>query len=953
MTPRIIVRHGIGALASVLLLFLTAFPLAAQNTGQVSGRITNATTGEPLTGAQIVVAGTQMGTMANPQGRYLILGVPVGTHTIEVTRLGYAVQSTQITVTAGEVVVADFELRTQAIALDEMVVTGTAGSARRREIGNTVGVITADDLEAQPISSVTDVLQGRTAGLTITSMGGAPGTGSEIMLRGVNTLGGPSGNRPLIYVDGIRLEQGFHNYADEAQNSASMFDDLDPNSIERIEIIKGAAATTLYGTEAAGGVIQVFTKSGGGGAAQWTFTTSQGFSNVGHVGPKEDPTGLHMKDCSMDPGCPASGSWLQNGYIQEYDLSVQGGTDVPYFFSASVGDQQGNVAPGASTNFSLRGNFRFEPLNNLTIRSSNMVTRRDITFVPDGNNAEGLLLNVMRDTRDYSPGHDDSAILDLALRQQIDHFITGLNITWTPSAAMSHRLNVGMDYSTSDYTEERPWGFFYQPTGDRENDLGLDRNITLDYAGTYSTDLPVVNLASTTSWGAQYYDEFSWGMNGFGEIFSGPGDKVLQSGVETSVSETWLRVASGGFFVQEQLGWRDRLFLTLGGRWDGFSTFGENFGLAFYPKISGAYTISDHDFWPAFWDTMKLRFAAGQSGRAPGPFASKRTWASTSGDDRQAAVILSELGNEDVGPERTLEIEGGFEASLFEGRLSLEFTYFDQTTSDALLRLARPASIGTEQSILTNLGEVKNVGFEFTANANMLTTPSFSWDLGGNFYHGKDEVVSLGPVTDERLKNRPVSAQFGDCVTNPDEIARPDFDECYLGTARPTTTFGINPRFTFFRSLTLEGLGEYQGGHIKQNGTARQNVRREVWASCEEVYTDVRAGGGTSSKYTAAELAKCSYRDANYGSWTFPGDFFRIRSVALSYRMPESMLPGQISGMTLRLQGRNLWITTKYEDGDPETHGYSGPTAGWYASTRDYYGLPVPRVFLFSATVNF
>jgi len=305
-----------------------------------------------------------------------------------------------------------------------------------------------------------------------------------------------------------------------------------------------------------------------------------------------------------------------------------------------------------------------------------------------------------------------------------------------------------------------------------------------------------------------------------------------------------------------------------------------------------------------------------------------------------------------VGPERTLEIEGGFEASLFEGRFSADFTYFNQTTTDALLRLARPASIGTEQSILTNLGEVKNVGYEFSANASLISLSDFSWSMGGNYYHGEDEVVSLGPVTDERLKGRPVNAQFGDVVQNPDELGvRPDFEEGYLGPARPTTTWGVNTRFTLFRRLTLEGLGEFQGGHVKQNGTARQNVRRERYVPCENVYTNVRAG--TWSQFTASELAKCSYRDANYASWTFPGDFFRIRSVTLSYRMPENFLPAGISGMTLRVQGKNLWYTTKYEGGDPETHGYSGLAGGWYASTRDYYGLPIPRVFLFNATVNF
>ncbi|MEQ9568712.1 MAG: hypothetical protein RLN75_00860, partial [Longimicrobiales bacterium] len=343
--------------------------------------------------------------------------------------------------------------------------------------------------------------------------------------------------------------------------------------------------------------------------------------------------------------------------------------------------------------------------------------------------------------------------------------------------------------------------------------------------------------------------------------------------------------------------------------------------------------------------------AIGQSGRAPSPFASKRTWASTSGDDRQAAVILAELGNEDVGPERTRELEAGFEALLFDGRFSLDFTWYDQSTFDALLRLPRPSSIGTEQAILTNLGEVANNGYEFEATFNAISTENFAWSLGGNYWHGENEIVSLGPVTDERLKGRPVDAQFGDVVQNPDEVGvRPDFEEEYLGPARPTTTWALSTRTTFFQRLTLDVMGEFQGGHVRQAGTARQNVRRSYWAPCQDIIDSVNAGD--ISGYTAKELGLCSPRDASYGEWTQAGDFFRLRSVSLGYRVPDEWLPAGTSGLTLRMQGRNLWHTTDWPGIDPEGNSY-GTGAGWYWSTREYYNLPTPRVFTFSATVNF
>ncbi|UCC26464.1 MAG: TonB-dependent receptor [Gemmatimonadales bacterium] len=951
MRPHSVVRVGLVAALGALFA-LVAPPLQAQ-TGQITGRVISGNTGAPLVGVQITLEGTDIGTITNAQGRYLLLNAPVGAQTLQAMRLGYATVTMEVTVTAGGPTVVDFRMSEEAIALEEVVVTGTAGSARRKELGNAIGVISEDDIAAIPAISATDVLQGQTAGLTIRNTGGALGQGSEIMLRGVNTLGGPNANRPLIYVDGVRISGSSHAISSgETGAQTTVFDDLDAANIERIEVIKGAAATTLYGTEAAAGVIQVFTKGGGGGQPQWTANISQGFSDLGHIGPEEDPTGLHLNDCTMDPGCPASGTWLKTGHLQQYDLSVRGGQQNPWYVGGSFSDNTGNVGNQASRDFSVRGNFRFSPLDNLSVRTSNMFTRRNITFVPDGNNAEGLLLNVMRWTRDYT-NNEDGLTLDMDLRQQIDHFITGAQIIWTPSPDLSQRVNVGLDYISSEHIEERPWGFFYVPEGNRETNLMNDRNITLDYAGTYTRDLDLgfLGLSTNTSWGAQYYDSFRWGTFGIGEIFAGPGDKVLQSGVNTDATETWLRVASGGFFVQEQLGWNDRLFVTLGGRWDGFSTFGENFGLAFYPKISAAYTISDHDFWPGFWETMKLRGAIGQSGRAPGPFASKRTWASTSGDDQQPAVILAELGNPDVGPERTEEKEFGFEGSMFNGRFSFDLTYYDQSTFDALLRLPRPASIGTEQALLTNLGEVENKGVEFTANVNVYNAENVSWSVGGNFFNGENKIVSLGPVTDERLQGRPVDAQFGDVVQNRDELGvRPVFEEEYLGPARPTTTWGLNTKITLFQRLTIDALGEFQGGHVRQAGTARQNVRRSYWVPCEDVINAVDAGD--ISGFTAAELGKCSQRDASYGEWTVPGDFFRLRHVTLSYRMPENWLPPTATGMTLRASGRNLWTSTDYPGIDPEGNAY-GTDAGWYWSTREYYNLPIPRVFSFSATVTF
>ncbi|MGH7698956.1 MAG: TonB-dependent receptor domain-containing protein [Gemmatimonadales bacterium] len=937
----------IGPLLVAALALWPAARAVAQETGRVTGRVLDGATGQPITGAQIAVVGTTTGTTTDARGRYLLANVPPGRHTISVREIGYRQKTAEVSIEAGLTVTADFQLYAQAIELEGVVVTGTAGQARRREIGNSIGVISGDDLEAVPIVDVADVLQGRAAGIIVRDQGTQAGAGSAIILRGVNTLGSIN---PLIYVDGVRLEAGNHGDPDEANVVATALDDIDARSIERVEVVRGAAATTLYGTEAAAGVIQIFTKTGSRGTPQWTLSVDQGVSTMGHVGPDEDPTGLHLNDCSMDPGCPASGSWFRTGHFQAYRLSVRGGGDLAYYVTGGWTSQAGVIDPQGAKSWSVRGNFSFVPLDNLTVRFNNMFTRRDITWIPNGNNAEGFLLNVMRGQSDYTPAHNDSLILEMKLDQQIDHFVTGANITWTPVSTMTHRLNVGMDYSTSDYTEERPWGYWSEPAGDRENDQDTDRNFTVDYAGTWNIGLPLRDFTSGFSWGFQYYDEYSWGVNGFGERFAGPGSKLITSGVETEVfEEEWVRTASGGFFLQETVGWRDRLFVTFGGRWDGFSTFGDDFGMAVYPKVAAAYTISDHDFWPSWWEVMKLRAALGESGRAPAPFAKDRTWASVSGDTRQPGVILSEYGNPEVGPERTREIETGFEGSMFDGRVSFDVTYFSQKTRDALIRIQRPPSIGTEQRILTNLGEVTNKGFEVTANVAVLRRPEVSWEVGGNIAAAKNEVAKLGNVDDPRRLGRPVDALFGDVVINGDEVGvDPIFEERYLGHAIPSRTWGINTRLVLFQRLALDVLGEGQGGHVHEASIGRQNVVREFWAPCNYVFEAIDAGN--TSGLTARDRALCDPDEVTYGMWTTPADFFKLRSVSLSYRVPERFVPGAFSGLTVRLQGRNLLTITDYPGLDPElAEGGANRRYGDF----EYYDAPPPRQFLLNVTVNF
>ena len=1012
-----ILRRTMRTLTVAAFAVLVGWAPAQAQTGTVTGSVRDGTNGQPIAGSQVSIPALNIGALANNVGRFLLLNVPAGTHSVQFQYIGYGTETMEVTVTAGGTATADARLRSEAISLDAVIVTGTAGAARRREIGNSVTQINEATIEAAPVSTVADILQGRATGATVLNNGGMVGAGSTIKLRGNNSIS--QGNSPLIYVDGVRMRATSLIHSDEANQAANPFDDINPNDIARIEVIKGAAATTLYGTEAAGGVIQIFTKRGAAGAPAWSLSVDQGLNTIGHIGPEPgvNPTGLGLNNCNYtdgggdeqfpaDPSCPESGSWFKDGYKQRYNLSVRGGAErMNYFMSAAWGDERGVMNPDACStdgdglrqcgeaggfvnpeqgqqDWSLRGNFSFSPSEDLDIRFNSFYSHKSIDWLPDGNNAEGLLLNVFRGGKDYT-NDEDGKTLTMKLNNLNDHFLTGLNLLYNPGNGISHRLNTGIDWTRATYREDRPWGFFYVPLGTREVDDRTFRKLTLDYAGTWQADL--VGVASSFSWGAQIYNDFSSGINGFGDDFAGPGDKILESGAVTQAFEYNAQVTSGGFFLQEQVGFGDRLFLTAGLRVDGHSAFGSDFGLEPYPKASIAYMISEESFFPEGFGTLKLRSAIGESGKAPGLFDAARTWASVAGDNGQPAVTPDNLGNPTLGPERTLEYEFGFEGSTLDGKVTFEYTYYNQTTSDALIGVTQLPSGGFVGNQLENVGEVNNRGHELYLNAVLIASDDLSWDIGGRVSTNRSTVEDLGGLTSIGVGWRnyvrapvectaarangadfngmgfigqgctpgemvkfPLPAFCHDRVQNPDEIAPPVYAEQCLGATTPTRTIGLNTSLTLASRLTFDILGEGMGGHVLSSGTAYQNVRRSVWPMCRETYAAIAAGN--RDNLSAGERALCDPSRVRYGMWTQTADFFKIRSASVSYRVPEGWLPSSIRAATVRLQGRNLATFTDYEGVDPEAF-EDGSAEVLFR--QEYYNLPPIKSFNFSVKIDF
>ena len=1001
-TGRVAIRSLMGlAVAFGMLVFGNA-EVAAQ-TGTLTGVVRNAVGAQPLAGAQVSIDGTGMGGLSNNVGRFLVLSVPAGQVTVTVQSIGYGSVSQTVTVVAGETATLDFLLRSQALSLEGVVVTGTAGSARRREIGNQISTVTSREIELAAITNVSDLLQGRSTGVQVQNFTGQVGGGAQIRIRGNSSL--TAGNNPLIYIDGMRMESNPITVDDEAGASPMAIDFINPNDIERIEIIKGPAATTLYGTEAAGGVIQIFTKRGSAGAPIWSLNIDQGLrvmpllAGMGGVNGKDiNPTGYYMNDCSVhraynsefDPlfpnqpggqfitidsaqaGCPESGSWFHNGHLQRYNLSVRGGSQaVTYFVSGRWDDEKGNIDNQGAKTYGIRANISFQPTDGLNISLNNSYQRRNIVWIPDGNNASGFMLNVVRGEAGYTPRNDDSKVFENDILSVIDQYQLSANINWSPNSTWAHRLNVGLDYTVNDFIDWKYWDYYAEPTGDREDDQRQDRNLTFDYAGTFNYS-PLSDVTSHFAFGGQLYEEFNYRLNGFDERFAGPGEPQLGDGTNPGIFENRLRVRSGGAFLQEQLGWQDKVFVTAGVRWDGFSTFGEGFGLATYPKLSGTYLISDESFWPSVVETLKLRVAWGQSGRAPGAFDAEKLWEATQADEQQPAVVINNLGNPDLGPEKSTELEWGFDATAYGGRLTVEFTKYDQTTADALIRVSPTPSTGTNNRVLRNLGEMKNWGTELSVQVVPVRSDDIEWALGVQWSTNDSEVTDLGPLKDLGSTIRlglPLRIRWddqlivcgrdndpGDPCWDPaaayDPSSPPKKGKRFIGRQFPTDLLNLTTRLTLFRSLTLDVVGEGQYGMFLSVGPAYQNMRRTslsnpVWPYCAPILDTWNSGDRTS--LTNQQVVECVQKFSDQGVWTRKADFFRLRSTTLAWRVPDRWVPGGAQSVRLSLQGKNMLTFTDYVGLDPEgqDNGLSD------ATPNDYYTYGPPRTFLFGVRVTF
>ena len=750
----------------------------------------------------------------------------------------------------------------------------------------------------------------------------------------------------------IREEPGF-SAAARPGTPPSRINDISPEDIESVEIIKGPAAATLYGTEASNGVIQIFTKRGRTGRPVWTLRTDQSVSRY------LQPFGTALKPyMGLD-------RWMRTGWHQQYALSVAGGTDtLRYFASAGLEHAGGNFPDDRLQGSTVRGNVSFRPLPALYVDLTTSLARRKIQNVPMGNNAEGLALNVYRIPRNYI-GSADPADIDRLFEQDwiadLRHFIGGATLRHEGAGPVSQKLTVGYDGTESELIGFFPYGFITQPLGVRSVRRWRSETVTVDYVATLA--LRSGEATANVSVGGQSVSTEETSVLGHSQEFPGPGNPTLTSGASTRAFEERIRVVNAGAFGQVLLGYRDRYFLTAGLRADGNSAFGRDLGLQAYPKASVSYVVSDEPFWNPRFGQLKLRLAWGQAGRAPGAFDAVRTW-NPVGWGGQPAFFPLNVGNPRLGPERTTEIEAGLDGSFLGDRLTAEFSWYNQTTTDALFFVRQIPSLGFLQSQLRNVGKLRNRGIELALTGELVRAPRFGWQVGGSVYTNFSAVLDLGGAPpfslgdfgwivgpDSTGRTFPVPLIRANCVENADERAEPKIRaDCPIGPNLPTHTYGVHTTFRLPLGITFTARGEYQGGHYMYDGAAYNAVVRAVrWPGCFDFYRLQELGRAADA--TALQRARCIVSNTRPDYFVYPADFFKVREVTVSVPVPQRWIPGASSAL-LTLSGRNVWKWVN--DGFPVFEPEMGANEGFNTQVRSLFEhVPPPAIYTASLRVTF
>ncbi|MCI0696317.1 TonB-dependent receptor [candidate division KSB1 bacterium] len=874
-------------------------------------------TGEPLPNTQLLVKGTVLRAASGVDGSYVIHGVPPGLYTVEARFSGYYSQEVKLTVVVDERATANFQLKPSVLWSSEVVTTGTGSGVVKRELTTPIAILFSPEIEMAPVESIDQLLQGRLPGTLINFSSGMPGAGARFFVRGVASLA--STETPAIYIDGVRVaNDSFRPAFSAAGTLSSALSDILVGDVARVEFVKGGAAATLYGSRAASGVIQIFTKKGQAGPPQWRFQVEQGYNQANEQFTIEDFTKRHI---------------LEGGHLQRYTFGLNGGGKVStYNFSARMLNGEGNTQKLDRKMYALHGGLRVFATERLQLDFSSAFTYNDFDRISSGNAISNILLvsergwfSPINQASPYLGFTDDQKLAVLEdyfspdLSEAVNRFRFSTAADYSPSSWLQNRLTIGADYRKSKQRDSIPGtitsniALFHS---DHEN-----LTITLSYAGTIR--YPATgNITSAFTLGAQAFREEIHTSNASDTFFRLSGSDDFGNSLITSTTKQ--KLSNHGFFIDEQLGLFNRLYVNGGLLVDDDNAFGEASDLQAYPKAAVAYNLSDESFWQnsflsKFWNVMKLRASWGKTGQLL-PF------------------ILSPLfaipGNDEIKPEKITGVDTGFDAAFFDERLGVEFSWFRETTKDALVLLPGSPVTGFGPQ-LRNFGEIQNDGIEVAVNAPIISTPKLALSLRAAMAMLDNRVTELNdtpPFTIGGFSFLPQRVEEGKPVgifRTTHATGNGAIETRLEFTPLPKRTGSVALNATLFRNLSLSVLGDWQTGGYSLNTGA---LLRAVDGMKPEI--DRIPPGHNFTTASSVFIEK--------------SDYFKLREIVMRYQFRNVKY---VRNLTMTASARNVYAFTSAETFDPELTDF-----GSTISSIGGINVPIlspPRTFRLGVEVNY
>ncbi|MGB3544178.1 TonB-dependent receptor domain-containing protein [Rubrivirga sp.] len=952
-----LLRYSLVLLAA--LVGLAAAPSA--QTGTLTGLVTDNVTDDPIPAATVRLEGTILGVSTDVEGRYTIPRVEPGEYTLAVSFVGYRTYRTAVTVEPGETTVEDVEVEVDRTGLDEVIVTGQGRGVEARRLSTTVESISARDIAEIPAAQIEDILQANLPNSQVRFSSGQPGTATLFRSRGVTSAN--QSTTPVIYIDGVRVDNLNTGAAlglgtGGAQSSALA--DIPIENIDRIEFVKGGAASTLYGSDAGNGVLQIFTKKGVSGGSTLLLETQLGFNTATRDFLRFQETADIL---------------FESGAVTGYRLSGNGGAQgLTYSFSGRALADDGFRPRNENRRFDLRSSLSAVINPTVTYTGTfgygSNAFQRDYNANANFSQFQNLEAGGFGQLSDLSRSDIDSirsnvrSIVDLSnVTTDVRRFQTSQQLQFNLLPSLFARVVGGIDYRVNEDQQvvtneyQIAGGFAPAGTSDQGSISRFQRRsfgLTLD-----------ANVSHSAEIGA-----FSFLTNVGGQLFRSDDDQTqitttdvtegsltINNSADQTAIDQILEVANYGVYVAENVGFRNTLFFDIGLRLDGNSAFGEDVGTVLYPRIGVAYTPSEEAFFqrivPSSLLSLKLRANYGEAGNFPTPFAQVRTLA-VNPFLGVPTFTFGAAGDSELRPERISTTEFGADIGLANNRIMVEASYYDAVTNDALFNAPFAPSTG-QANQLRNIGEVRNRGFEISTSAQLVETQNLSVRLSGSFNTLENEVVSnggtpefnvggftfLGTFVDEGQPvgylrgNRPVFADDGSIGVASEATTLGDTEIsaggllvenlAALGSPVPSA-FGNLSLSARYRGLTFLVSSDYQLGAQGVNtdevlryfgetnrvaaliGDDGARLRQGFIDGDPEILAEIAALDGQAIELTqglvparSVTLSALGVPGYNFfnlaGAWVEDTDFLKIRQISASYEVPSSVVGRLASGL--------------------------------------------------------